>query len=91
VLLRWVFHKEKGTQMPTTTEIQFAIMDAICSVIERGRHWPATTNDGIDFTFRMNDDGIIEVILKDEQLCAEYQSCAGKKEEYSYHLDISEE
>ena len=68
--------------MPTTIEIQSAIMDAIRSFIERGRNWPATTDDGTDFTFRMDDTGNIGVYLEDEH---------GETQEYCYHLEISED
>ena len=57
-------------------------MDAIRSCIERGRNWQATTTDGTDFTFRMDDTGNIGVYLEDEH---------GETQEYCYHLEISED
>jgi hypothetical protein len=68
--------------MPTTIEIQSAIMDTIRQFIQRGRSWPATTDGGTDFTFRMDDTGMIGVYLTDED---------GEEQEFCFSLEINED
>ena len=68
--------------MPTPIEIQSAIMDTLVKFIQRGRSWPATTDDGTEFTFRMNDNGAIGVYLQDED---------GEEQEYCFRLEVVED
>jgi hypothetical protein len=68
--------------MPTPIEIQSAIMDTIVKFLQRGRNWPATTDDGTEFIFSMNDTGQIGAYFTDED---------GEEQEFCFSLEILED
>ena len=74
--------QERETQMLTSIEIQSAIMDTIRSMVQRGGLLSATADNGTEFTFKMNDMGLIAVYTEDED---------GDEEEYCFSLEIAED
>ena len=69
--------------MPTVTEIKSAIAIEIGNYLRQSGKWIATTTDGDEFGFRMNDTGHIGVYITNNE--------TGDVDEYCFRLEIIED